>query len=110
MRLVDLILNLKKIKNYKALFFIFFFVNNVFVAKAEKDKLHQFYSINSVSYGQYDKPDNQLKIFLGGDSENTGTSFFQDLSLIDDSEYIRDMYKLKLNDMTINKIIYNIEK
>ena len=85
-------------------------MNNLLVAKAEKDKLNQFYSIYPITYSQYDKLDSQLKTFLGYDSENPETSFYPDLSIIEDSEYIRDMYKLKLNDMTLNKIIYNIER
>ena len=110
MSLIKLISYLKNQRNYITLFLMLFFMNNLFVAKAEKDKLHHFYSTNSIPYSKYDKLDSQLKMFFGGDSENTDTSFFQDLSLIDDSEYIRDMYKSKLNDMTINKIIYNIER
>ena len=85
-------------------------MNNLLAAKAEKDKLNQFYSINSITYSQYDEFDSQLKMFLGEDSENPETSFYPDLSVINDSEYIRGMYKLKLNDMTINKKNYNIER
>ena len=110
MNLIKLISNLKQLKNYMPLFLMLFFMNNILVAKAEKDKLHQFYSINSVKYSQYDKLDSQLKMFLGVDSENPENSFYQDLSIIDDSEYVRHMYKLKLNDMTINKKIYIIKR
>ena len=45
------------------LFLMLFFMNNILVAKAEKDKLYQFDSINSIKYSQYDKFDNQLEIF-----------------------------------------------
>ena len=72
--------------------------------------MKEFYSQNSIKYSQYDKLDSQLKTFFGFDSENPETSFYPDLLIIDDSDYIRDMYKLKLNDMTINKKIYNIER
>ena len=110
MILLNFLSNTKYLKNYIPLLLMFFFMNNLLVAKAEKDKLNQFYSINSITYSQFDKFDSQLKMFLGVDSENPETSFYPDLSVINDSEYIRDMYKLKLNDMTINKIIYNIER
>ena len=110
MILLNFLSNTKYLKNYIPLLLMFFFMNNLLVAKAEKDKLNQFYSINSITYSQFDKFDSQLKMFLGVDSENPETSFYPDLSVINDSEYIRGMYKLKLNDMTINKIIYNIER
>ncbi len=110
MNLIKLISNLKHLKNYMPLFLMLFFMNNILVAKAEKDKLHQFDSINSIKYSQYDKFDNQLKIFLGFDSENPETTFYPDLSIINDSEYIRYIYNLKLNDMTINKKNYNIKR
>ena len=37
------------------------------------------------------------------DSENPETSFYPDSLIIDYSDYVRDMYKLKLNDMTTTK-------
>ena len=77
MSLTKLISNFKYLRNYMPLFLMFFFMNNILVAKAEKDKLHQFYSINSIKYSQYDKLENQLKMFLGFDSENRETSFYQ---------------------------------
>ena len=40
----------------------------------------------------------------------TSYSYYPDVLIISDSDYVRDMYKLKLNDMTINKINYNIER
>ena len=43
------------------------------------------------------------KRFFRFDSENPETTFYPDLSIINDSEYIRYIYNLKLNDMTINK-------
>ena len=49
-------------------------------------------------------------MFFGFDLENPGYSYYPDVLIISDSDYVREMYKLKLNDMTINKIIYNIER
>ncbi len=74
------------------------------------DKLDEFYYQNEIEYSQYDKFENQLKIFLGYDSENPEQSFFTDLLIINDSDHIRNLYGEKLKDMTINKKIYNINK
>ena len=70
----------------------------------------EFYSQHPITYTQHDKLESQLKMFFGYDSENPGTSFYPDLSLIDDSEIIRNLYELELNDITINKIIDNNER
>ena len=91
-------------------------MNNVLVANAdentyllrnsqEENKLNEFYSLNSITYSQHDKLNSQLKMFFGFDPENPEISFYPDLSLIDDSDSVRVMYKLKLNDMSFkNKI------
>ena len=89
-------------------------MNNLLVSKADEDtfllksrkeeyKLNQFHSQNPISYSQHDKVNSQLKMFFGFDRENPETSFYPDLSIIDDSDLARDMYKFKLNDMTIKK-------
>ena len=89
-------------------------MNNLFVAKAEEieyiisnipDEIDfkDFHSKNSISYGKHDKLHNQLKMFFGFDPENPETSFYPDSLIIDDSDYVRDMYKLKLNEMSIKK-------
>ena len=89
-------------------------MNNLLTAKADKntylirssqeeDKLNEFYSNNDLTYIEHDKLESQLKMFFGFDPENPKTSFYPDLLLIDDSVSIRDMYKLKLNDMSIIK-------
>ena len=108
-------------KNYISLFLIFFSLSNIFFVKAdenayliknnqEKNKLKEFYSHNGITYTQHDRADSQLKMFFGFDPENPETSFYPDLSTIEDSDSIRDMYKLKLSDMTINKINYSIKR
>ena len=73
-------------------------------------KLKDFNSQNAVEYDQYDKLESQLKIFFGYDSENPEKSFYPDSLIINDSDYIRDLYRKKLKDMTINRKIYNINK
>ncbi len=79
-------------------------------SRQEENKLMEFYSQHPITYTQHDKLESQLKMFFGYDSEFPETSYYQDLSLINDSEIIRNLYELKLNDITINKIIYNNEK
>ena len=89
-------------------------MNNLFLAKAdenkylirnkqEENKLKEFYSNNPIKYSEYDNFESQLKMFFGVDPENPETSFYPDLLIIQDSESVRDMYRLKLNEMSIKK-------
>ena len=114
MHLFKFISNSEYLKNYIYFLFIFFFMNNLLVAKADENnylirsliqenKLNEFHSQNALTYSQHDKLESQLKMFFGFDPENPETSFYPDLAIIDDSDHVRDMYKLKLNDMTIKK-------
>ena len=106
---------------YILLFLTFFFMNNsmamtrgenLYLNKSKEIdlKLKEFYSLNAIEYGQYHKLESQLKIFFGYDSENPEKLLYPDLLIINDSEYIRDLYGKKLKDMTINRKIYNINK
>ena len=63
--------------------------------------VEKFYYDNAIKFDQYDKAESQLKMFFGIDPENPAISFYQDSLIIDYSNYVREMYKLKLNDMTI---------
>ena len=76
----------------------------------EENKLEEFYSKSQIDYIEHDSVNNQLNMFFGVDPENPGFSYYPDVLIISDSDYVRDMYKLKLNDMTINEINYNIER
>tara|TARA_Y100000991_G_C21919306_1_gene325788 strand:+ start:422 stop:724 length:303 start_codon:yes stop_codon:yes gene_type:complete len=98
-----------------------FLTNSILVAKAnenkylirgmqEENKLKEFNFQNQINFSHHDRFDNQLKMFFGFDAENPETSFYPDLLIISDTKFVRDMYKLKLNNMTINKINYKIEK
>ena len=89
-------------------------MNNLLVAKADENKylirneqdenkLNEFYSVNSITFSNHDKLESQLKMIFGIDPENPETSFYPDLLIIQDSDSIRDMYKLKLNDMSTIK-------
>ena len=114
MSLSKLISRSKDFKNFIFFFLMFFFINNLLVAKADEDKyiiinnqeenkLKEFYSQNTITFSNHDKLESQLKMFLGLDPENPDTSYYPDLLLIKDSDYVRDMYNLKLNEMTIKK-------
>ena len=112
MHLFKLISHSKYLKNFIYFLLIFFFMNNLLNAKADKNrhlirssmqenKLKEFYSQNDITFSKHDNLDSQLKMFFGFDPENPETSFYPDLSIIDDSDFVRDMYKFKLNDMSI---------
>jgi hypothetical protein len=114
MDLSKLISHSENFKNFIFLFLMFFLINNLIVIKAgenkdlirtsqEESKLREFYSHNVIKYADYDNIDSQIKMFFGFDSENPETSFYPDSLIMDYSNYIRDMYKLKLNDLTIKK-------
>ena len=101
-------------KNYVSFFLIFFFINNIFIAKAdqkkyvisnkqEENKLNEYDSQQVITYSNHDILGSQLKMFFGFDPENPETSFYPDLLLIQDSDNVRDMYKLELNEMSIKK-------
>ena len=120
MDLFKMIFHSKYFKNCISFFLMFFFINNLLVEAHEnkyliksmhkEDKLKEFYSQNTIKYSEHDRLDNQLKMFFGVDTENPGSSYFPDVLIISDSDYVRETYKLKLKDMTINKINYNIER
>ena len=100
-------------KNCISFFLMFFFINNLLVEANEnknlikslhKDiKLEEFYSRSQINYNEHDNTDNQLNMFFGVDPENPGFSYYPDVLIISDSDYVREMYKLKLNDMTKKK-------
>ena len=93
---------------------MFFFINNLLVAKADENKylirnkqdenkLNELNSNNAITFSNNDKLESQLKMFFGFDPENPETSFYPELLIIEDSDSVRDMYKLELNEMSIKK-------
>ena len=110
------ITNLEKFKSFISLFIIFSFMNNSTAFGSEKkstlhkgissdNQFEEFYFKNSIPYSEYDNSESQLEIFFGrwrypNQSENI---FYPDLSIINTSDSIREIYKSKLNDMTINE-------
>ena len=107
-------------KNCISLFLMLFFFNNLLVeanenknlikSLHEENKLEEFYSKSQIDYNEHDNINNQFNMFFGVDPENPGFSYYPDVLIISDSDYIREMYKLKLNDMTINELNYSIER
>ena len=111
------ITNPEKFKIFISLFIIFSCMNNSTAFGSEKKSIlhkgissdNQFeesYFKNSIPYSEYDNSESQLQVFFGrwrypNQSENT---FYPDLSIINTSDSIREIYKSKLNDMTINEI------
>ena len=114
MNLIKLIFRSVDFKNIVSFLLIFFFKKNLLFTKAhenkylirnkqDENKLNELNSNNAITFSNHDKLESQLKMFFGFDPENPEVSFYPDLLIIQDSDYIRDMYKLKLNDMSIIK-------
>ena len=111
----------EQVKSYVSIFIIFSLMNNLIVNGSEnkskfikrKYKEHEFdqvYFQNSIPFNEYDDLESQLKIFLGLYSYRSENSFYPDLSIINDSESLREIYKSKLNNMAENDIIYNTHR
>ena len=121
MNLLKKIINLKFYKNYISLFAIFFLVNNLtafgsenksqsVLSKQRDIELEEIFKLNDIPYSEYDNLNNQLKTFFGLYSPKSDINYYPDLSIINTSDAIREGYRLKLKDMTINKTIYKIKR
>ena len=121
MNLLKKIINLKLYKNYIYLFTMFFLVNNLtafgsenksqsVLSKQRDIQLEEIFKLNDIPYSEYDNLNNQLKIFFGLYSPKSDINNYPDLSIIDMSDAMREGYRLKLRDMTINKTKYKIKK
>ena len=121
MNLLKKIINLKLYKNYISFFAIFFLVNNLIafgsenksqsiLSKQRNVELDEIFKLNEITYSEYDNFNNQLKIFFGLYSPKSDINNYPDLSIINTSDAIREGYRLKLKDMTINKTIYKIKR
>ena len=73
-------------------------------------KLEPMFNHNGIKYSEHDNADSQFNIFFGYESEKTGRTFYPDLSIIYDSDDVREMFEMKLIEMTKNQNIYNIYK
>ena len=121
MNLLKKIINLKLYKNYIPLFAIFFLINNLtafgsenksqsVLSKQRDIELEEIFKLNDIPYSEHDNLNNQLKIFFGLYSPKSDINNYPDLSIIDISDALREGYRLKLKEMTINKTNYKIKK
>ena len=121
MNLLKKIINLKFYKNYISLFAIFFLVNNLtafgsenksqsVLSKQRDIELEEIFKLNDIPYSEHDNLNNQLKIFFGLYSPKSDINNYPDLSIIDISDALREGYRLKLKEMTINTTNYKIKK
>ena len=109
MKLIKKITNPNKFKSFIPLLIVFFYMNNL-IAYCSENKFEEKFFQNSITYTEYDNLESQLKIFFGGDFDRPENTFYPDLSIINVSDSLREMYKYKLNDMAINENIYNDNK
>ena len=120
MNLLKKIISLK-FKNHISLLAMFFLMNNLIalgsnnesqspLGKQSHPELIEIFKLNDISYTEYDNLNNQLKTFFGLNSPKSDINNYPDLSIINTSDAIREGYRLKLKDMTINKTIYKIKK
>ena len=108
-------------KNYIYIFMMIFLMNNLKAFGSENKsyssqnnqkgaELEEIYKLKSIPYSKYDGVGGQLKTFFGLYSPKLLINNYPDLSIINTSDSIREGYRLKLNDMTINKTNYKIKK
>ncbi len=109
MKLIKKITNQNKFKSFIPLLIVFFYMNNL-IAHCSENKFEEKFFQNSITYNEYDNLDSQLKIFFGGNFDRPENTFYPDLSIINVSDSLREMYKYKLNDMAIKENIYNDDK
>ena len=110
----------KLVKNYTPFFILIFLISPTNANGSQRTKylfeiskkdnlIDKIYNENSIPYSEYDALNNQLRTFLGLYSVPSDKSFFPDLMIIDNSLSIREIYKSKLDNMTINQNNYMIE-
>ena len=108
-------------KNYVYILMMIFLINNLKAFGSEnksysfqnirKDaELEEIYRLKSIPYIDYDRLEGQLKTFFGLYSPKSQINNYPDLSIVNTSDAIREVYRLKINDMTINETIYKIRK
>ena len=78
--------------------------------KQKVAELEEIYRLKSIPYIKYDGLGAQLKTFFGLYSSKSEINNYPDLSIINNSDAIREGYRLKLNDMTINTTNNKIKK
>ena len=115
MKLFKKIINPQKYKSFISIFIFFFFINNLIAFGSENKSIslksnnaNEFEKAifkNSIPYSSYDNSESQLEIFFGRwrYPNRSEKLLYPDLSIINDSDLLRQLYKSKLNDMVINE-------
>ena len=121
MKLFKRLSNTELTKNYIYIFMMIFLMNNIKAFGSEnksysfqnsqKDaELGEIYKLKSIPYSKYDSLGSQLKTFFGLYSPKSVINNYPDLSIINTSDAIREGYRIKINDMTINETNNKIKK
>ena len=121
MKLFNKITNTEKVKSLIYLLIFSSFINNpltygtenkpiLLISENGDNEFEEAFFENSIPYKEYDNLNSQIKVFFGRDSNYPENSFFPDLSIVNSSKSLREVYKSKLNDMAINESNYNIYK
>ena len=121
MKLFKKITSPKKVKSFLYVFIVFFFMNNLILLGSENksvfsksknidDNFEEIFFKYSIPYSKYDDLESQLKIFFGRDLDRPENIFYPDISIIHNSDSLREIYRSKLNDMSISEIQYNDDK
>ena len=106
----------ENIKSFIYVFIFFISLNNLLAFAKEnksvflKSSAYEFeeaFFENSIPFNEYDNLESQLKLFLGRYSNQSLDIFYPDSAIINNSKSLREVYKSKLNDMSINEINYN---
>ena len=108
-------------KNYVYILMMIFLINNLkafgsenksysFQNNQKETELEEIYKLYSIPYSDHDGLGGQLKTFFGLYSHKSEINNYPDLSIVNTSDAIREVYRLKINDMTINETIYKIRK
>ena len=110
-------INHSRRNNYCIFLFGLLLLMNSLKAFASEDRLNQksynfevIYFQNSIPYSEYDGFYGQFKSFFGLNNDFSETSYYPDLSIISDSDNVREIYKSKLNDMIVDESIYKLKK
>lgn len=111
MKLFKKLTNPVKVKSFISAFIFFFLMNNIIAIGSENksdfpdnnsdNKFEENFFKNSIPYSAYDNLESQFEVFFGRNSDRNENIFYPDLSIINTSDSIREIYRSKFNDMVI---------